>query len=82
MPDGKAETLGQPPSGNGNKRDDSSSLRRRSSRIFSRFAFSSLARRILMLNLLGLVVLVSGILFLNQFRDSLIEARVEKLVEK
>lgn len=46
----------------------------------SRTIFSSLTQRILFLNLAGLVVLVSGILYLNQFRDSLIEARVESLL--
>lgn len=46
----------------------------------SRVLFSSLFTRIIFLNLAGLIVLVSGILFLNQFRDSLIEARVESLL--
>jgi two-component system sensor histidine kinase ChvG len=41
--------------------------------------FSSLARRIIVLNLAGLAVLVVGILFLNQFRSGLIEARVQSL---
>ena len=42
--------------------------------------FSSLTRRILFLNLAALVVLVAGILYLNQFRDGLIDARVESLM--
>lgn len=42
--------------------------------------FSSLTRRIVVLNLVGLVVLVSGILFLNQFRAGLIDARVQSLL--
>jgi len=42
--------------------------------------FTSLTRRILILNLAGLVVLVSGILFLNQFRAGLIDARVTSLL--
>jgi two-component system sensor histidine kinase ChvG len=42
-------------------------------------AFSSLTRRIVVLNLLALVLLVSGILYLNQFRKGLIDARVESL---
>lgn len=42
--------------------------------------FSSLTRRILFLNLAALVVLVTGILYLNQFRDGLIDARVESLM--
>ncbi|MGV3491456.1 MAG: stimulus-sensing domain-containing protein [Devosia sp.] len=41
--------------------------------------FSSLARRILVLNLIGLAVLVVGILFLNQWRTGLIDARVQSL---
>lgn len=41
--------------------------------------FSSLARRIIVLNLAGLAVLVVGILFLNQWRTGLIEARVQSL---
>ncbi len=47
----------------------------------SRFTvFSSLTRRILILNLVGLVALVSGILYLNQFREGLIDARVQSLL--
>ena len=49
-------------------------------RSFSSFVFSSLARRILVLNLVALIVLVSGILYLNQFREGLIDARVESLM--
>ena len=44
------------------------------------YIFSSLTRRILFLNLAALCVLVFGILYLNQFRDGLIEARVESLM--
>ncbi|MFD0916912.1 stimulus-sensing domain-containing protein [Pseudahrensia aquimaris] len=46
----------------------------------SRTVFSTLGQRILLINILGLLVLVSGILYLNQFRESLIEARVESLL--
>ncbi|MEX0851965.1 MAG: sensor histidine kinase [Bauldia sp.] len=42
--------------------------------------FTSLTRRIVVLNLAALVVLVSGILFLNQFRAGLIDARVSSLL--
>ncbi|WP_082733718.1 stimulus-sensing domain-containing protein [Polycladidibacter hongkongensis] len=42
--------------------------------------FSSLTRRILVLNLVGLLVMVSGILYLNQFRAGLIDARVQSLL--
>ncbi|MDP1730653.1 MAG: sensor histidine kinase [Devosia sp.] len=41
--------------------------------------FSSLARRIMVLNLAGLAVLVIGILVLNQWRTGLIDARVQSL---
>ncbi len=49
-------------------------------RILGHYVFSSLTRRILVLNLAGLAVLVSGILYLNQFREGLIDARVESLM--
>lgn len=41
--------------------------------------FSSLTKRIIALNLAGLAVLVVGILYLNQWRAGLIEARVQSL---
>ncbi len=41
--------------------------------------FSSLTRRIIALNLAGLAVLVFGILYLNQWRAGLIDARVQSL---
>ncbi|MCV6546307.1 MAG: sensor histidine kinase [Cohaesibacter sp.] len=43
-------------------------------------AFSSLTRRIVLLNLAALAVLVIGILYLNQFRAGLIDARVTSLL--
>ena len=49
-------------------------------RILSDSVFSSLTRRILVLNLAALIALVSGILWLNQFRAGLIDARVESLL--
>ncbi len=49
-------------------------------RFLGHYIFSSLTRRILVLNLAALCVLVVGILYLNQFRDGLIEARVESLM--
>ncbi len=49
-------------------------------RFISQHIFSSLIRRILFLNLAGLGVLVSGIMYLNQFREGLIDARVESLM--
>jgi two-component system sensor histidine kinase ChvG len=42
--------------------------------------FSSLTRRILFINLAGLAALLLGILFLNQFRAGLIDARVQSLL--
>ncbi len=41
---------------------------------------SSLTRRIVLLNLAGLVALFVGFLYLNQFREGLIEARVQSLL--
>lgn len=41
--------------------------------------FSSLTQRIIVLNLAGLLVLVVGILYLNQWRAGLIDARVQSL---
>ncbi len=56
-------------------------------RFLSRFAgflgtyvFSSLTRRILVLNLAALCALVGGILYLNQFRAGLIDARRQSLL--
>jgi two-component system, OmpR family, sensor histidine kinase ChvG len=43
-------------------------------------SISSLTRRILLLNLAALVALVGGILYLNQFRAGLIDARVDSLL--
>src|SRR5215213_1545958 len=43
-------------------------------------ASSSLTRRIVVLNLAGLVALLLGFLYLNQFREGLIEARVQSLL--
>ena len=50
------------------------------SRFLGRYVFTSLTQRIVILNMGALVVLLSGIVFLNQFRDSLIEAREESLL--
>ncbi len=49
-------------------------------RFFGLYVFTSLTQRIIFLNLAALIVLLTGILFLNQFRDSLIEAREESLL--
>jgi two-component system sensor histidine kinase ChvG len=43
-------------------------------------SFSSLTRRIVFLNLTGLIVLLAGVLYLSQFRAGLIDARVQSLL--
>jgi two-component system, OmpR family, sensor histidine kinase ChvG len=43
-------------------------------------SFSSLTRRIVILNLAGLVALVTGVLYLSQFRAGLIDARAQSLL--
>lgn len=49
-------------------------------RVVTLNAFSSLIRRIVFLNLAALLLLLGGILFLNQFRAGLIDARVQSLM--
>ncbi len=51
----------------------------RAARSLGGVVFSSLTRRILLLNLIGLVALLASILFLDRFRAGLIDARVESL---
>lgn len=53
---------------------------RRALRAISSRAASSLTRRIVVLNLAGLVALLVGFLYLNQFREGLIESRVQSLL--
>ncbi len=48
--------------------------------LFVRISFSSLTRRIIFLNVTGLLTLVIGILSLSQFRAGLIDARRESLL--
>lgn len=48
--------------------------------LFRFLFFASLTRRIVFLNLAALIVLLSGILYLNQFREGLIAARVQSLL--
>ncbi|EJF91127.1 sensor histidine kinase [Bartonella tamiae] len=48
-------------------------------RLFEQLFFSSLTRRIVILNLAALCVLVTGIMYLNQFRDGLIDAKIDAL---
>src|ERR1035437_1920449 len=49
---------------------------------FSRSAFSPPPRRIVSLNLAGLIALVASILYLSQFRAGLIDARAQNLQEQ
>ena len=52
---------------------------RRAGQFFFALSFSSLTRRIVSLNLAGLVALVACILYLSQFRAGLIDARAQSL---
>jgi len=60
--------------------DEQLSRPRRIRNFFSNYIFSSLTKRIAILNLAGLVAMVTAILYLNQFREGLIDARVESLL--
>jgi two-component system, OmpR family, sensor histidine kinase ChvG len=51
----------------------------RAAQFFVAQSSSSLTRRIVVLNVTGLVVLSIGILFLSQFRNGLIDARIQSL---
>jgi two-component system sensor histidine kinase ChvG len=53
---------------------------RRVGQFFFTLSFSSLTRRIVSLNLAGLVALVASILYLSQFRAGLIDARAQSLL--
>jgi two-component system sensor histidine kinase ChvG len=55
-------------------------LARHAWQFFISQSFSSLTRRIVSLNVAGLLALVVGILYLSQFRAGLIDARVQSLV--
>ncbi|MDX2263940.1 MAG: sensor histidine kinase [Hyphomicrobiales bacterium] len=67
------------------KRARASRFRRRTlaflRRMRQRYSFTSIARRIVVLNVFGLLVLVAGILYLNQFRAGLIDNRRDSLLE-
>lgn len=58
--------------------DDAKPPRRK--RSFVSLNSSPLARRIITFNLIALIVLVSGVLFINPFRDTLVEQRERTLV--
>src|SRR5690242_7451747 len=53
---------------------------RRAWQLFVGLSFSSLTRRIIFLNLTGLLALVIGVLYLSQFRAGLIDARIQSLL--
>ena len=53
---------------------------RRAGQFFLALSFSSLTRRIVSLNLAGLVALVASVLYLSQFRAGLIDARAQSLL--
>jgi two-component system sensor histidine kinase ChvG len=55
-------------------------LLRKAGRYISRQSFSSITRRIVLLNLAGLIALVSGILYLSEYRAGLIDARIQSLL--
>ena len=76
----ESDPLPGPGPGPGPDRSPKGQGKRSIKRFFSRYIFSSLTQRIIFLNMAALIVLLSGILFLNQFRDSLIEAREESLL--
>jgi two-component system sensor histidine kinase ChvG len=48
--------------------------------LFVRVSFSSLTRRIIFLNVTGLLALLIGVFYLSQFRAGLIDARVQSLL--
>jgi len=53
---------------------------RRAGQFFLALSFSSLTRRIVSLNIAGLLALVASILYLSQFRAGLIDARAQSLL--
>lgn len=53
---------------------------RRTGQYLVTLTFSSLTRRILSLNLAGLIALVGGVLYLSQFRAGLIDAQAQSLL--
>ncbi|MCF6325663.1 MAG: sensor histidine kinase [Devosiaceae bacterium] len=73
----KEDTLDVDPANNKNTPKKGTLYRVR--RFFQTSIFSSLTRRIIVLNLAALTTLVAGILYLNQLRDGLIDARVQSL---
>jgi len=54
-------------------------LRRQLNRVGFHFSFSTIALRIIVVNFVALILLVGSILYLNQFREGLVEAKVDSL---
>ena len=77
--DGSDVKAGTPPS---RLRREVALRLRRFFRAFGRRLSSSLSRRIVVLNLGGLVALLAGFLYLNQFRQGLIDARSQSLLSQ
>ncbi len=77
--DGSDVRAGTPPS---RLRREVALRLRRFFRAFGRRLSSSLSRRIVVLNLGGLVALLAGFLYLNQFRQGLIDARSQSLLSQ
>lgn len=73
------ETPAQPPQAKGFFSRTFTALRQGQRRVANR-GFSSITRRIVLLNLAGLVALVSGILYLSNYRANLVDARVQSLL--
>src|ERR1700704_6480371 len=69
-----------PPSPGKGWRHRLAALREQGWHLFVRISFSSLTRRIIFLNVTGLLALVIGILYLSQFRAGLIDARQDSLL--
>jgi two-component system, OmpR family, sensor histidine kinase ChvG len=80
QPDPPEETPASPlPAGQPGRWSDFVSALGQGRRFAASQGFSSISRRIALLNLAGLVVLVTGILYLSEYRAGLIDARIQSL---
>ncbi len=61
------------------EKNDSSADQKQRSKLVRRGPFSSLTRRIISYNIVGLIILVAGVLVLNQYQAGLIDARINSL---
>jgi two-component system, OmpR family, sensor histidine kinase ChvG len=73
------ETAERPDTDDVELRDNLAAAAKPKGGFWDRFAPGSLIARIFLINLLGLVILALGILYFNQFRESLINARAQSL---